>query len=81
MSAAAAIAMSNRFTATHKEQEKNKHLIYSHFGCCSCHMGAVWLLDCMLHTLCRAALAAHLTYKTAVHHSKWKLKYISYNEP
>lgn len=41
MSAAAAIAMSNRFTATHKEQEKNKHLIYSHFGCCSCHMGAV----------------------------------------
>lgn len=29
MSAAAAIAMSNRFTATHKEQEKNKHLIYS----------------------------------------------------
>lgn len=43
MSAAAAIAMSNRFTATHKEQEKNPPNVFSqtHFGCCSCHMGAV----------------------------------------
>lgn len=43
MSAAAAIAMSNRFTATHKEQEKNPPNLFSqtHFGCCSCHMGAV----------------------------------------